>query len=642
MAKEPEMLSQNQFVEQIVETYRGEQNRFCFILGAGASVESGVPSGTALEMRWMNCLMGEAEDYPAPKKKPEETRALAQRMYADGKITHPFDTLEQAWKKAVKNRSAIPSEYYFDIYSLRFFPKKENGYWYLERAMEGCRPSVGYHTLALLLTKNDLHNLVITTNFDSLVEDALFLYTKKKPMVAGHESLADYIGPNIRRPIVAKVHRSLFYEPINTPDNRLDPRWEDALQNFFASYTPVVIGYGGGDKSLMTFLEAKTTKMRHGLYWCCRNGEDPGRKVTKLVAEKGGHLVSIQGFDALMIEIGLALFREEILPASTADYFNGQSSDRMQAYNEQWDGWAKNNKTSNPELVSSMDRAETEQQETREKQDRLTARDYFRRGNRNTRHGNYTEAIDDYTKAIELDPDYEIAYNNRGFAFDNLAQYGKAVEDYTKAIELKPDYANAYNNRGYAYRKLGQCDRAVEDYTKAIELDPDFVAAFNNRGGAFIILGQYDKAVEDYTKAIELKPDYANAYSNRGYAFRLLRQYDKAIEDFMKAIELDPAYPNPYRHRGNIYKIFGQYDDAIADYSKAIELKPDYADAYVDRGYAYRKLGQYDKAMEDYNKAIELHNRAAQQPGGRLSSDDLEDVKQALKELEAEQESEQQ
>ena len=566
-------LSQNQFVEQIVETYRGGQNRFCFILGAGASVESGVPTGTALEMRWMNCLMGEAEDFPAPKKRPEETRALAQRLYSAGKISHPFETLEQAWRKAVKTGGSIPSEYYFDIYSLRFFPKKENGYWYLEKAMEGCRPSVGYHTLALLLTKNDLHNLVITTNFDSLVEDALFLYTSKKPMVAGHESLADYIDPNIRRPIVAKVHRSLFYEPINTPDNRLDPHWEDALQNFFASFTPVVVGYGGGDKSLMTFLEAKTTKMRHGLYWCCRNGEDPGKKVTKLVAEKGGHLVSIQGFDALMIAVGMALFKDDIIPPATASLFNRQSSERMREYNEQWDTWMKDNREANAEIVGSMNEAEAAEQEKREEQDRMTYWDYFRRAYKNGDLGKYEEAIEDYTKAIVLKPDYAEAYNNRGFAWHSLGLYERAIEDYNKAIELKPDNAVIYRNRGDAWDDLGHHERAIKDYDMAIELKPDDDIAYNNRGYAWNGLGKYERAIEDCNKAIELKSDDAPPYRHRGNAFKALEQYDKAIEDFNSAIKLDPDYAEAYSDRADVYEKLGEKELAKADLAKAAELE---------------------------------------------------------------------
>ena len=604
--KEPEMMTQNQFVEQLIESYGNNQNRFCFILGAGASVESGIPTGTELQMRWMNCLMGVQEDYHAPKKKPEETRALAQKMYERRELNHPFAEIEQAWEAARAANTSMPSEFYFDIYSLRFYFDHRAGYWYLEKVMEGRRPSVGYHTLALLLTKNNRHNLVITTNFDSLIEDALFLYTNKKPMVAGHESLAGYIDPNSNRPIVAKVHRSLFYEPINKSGNTLNIKWKKALKSFFASYTPVVIGYGGGDQSLMTFLKSRTTEMHHGLYWCCRNGEDPGRKVTKLVEEKGGHLVSIQGFDALMIAIGMALFKDDIIPPATSSLFDRQSSDRMREYNEQWDTWMKDNRETNAEIVGSMNEAEAAEQEKREEQNRMTAWDYYRRAYKNDVQGKHEEAIEDLTKAIELKPDFAEAFNNRGFAWKNLGQYKRAIEDYNKAIELAPDNAIAYNNCGFAWLNLGQYERAIENYNKAIELKPDSVVGYIARSTAWSRLEQYNNAIEDCNEAIELRSDCAEAYNNRGYAWNALGQYEKAIEDCNQAIELKPDYANPHRHRGNAFKALGQYNKAIEDFDKAIELKPDYAKAYTNRADAYEKLGEKELAEADRAKAAEL------------------------------------
>ena len=602
----PEFLTQNQFVEQVVETYRSDQNRFCFILGAGASVESGVPTGTELEMRWMNCLMGKKEDYPAPTKNPEETRQLAQKMFESGQVTHPFKKIEHAWDKAVTNGSSIPSEYYFDIYSLRFFPKKENGYWYLEKVMEGCRPSVGYHTLALLLTKNNKHNLVITTNFDSLVEDALFIYTEKKPMVAGHESLADYIDPNIQRPIVAKVHRSLFYEPINTPDNKLDPKWEEALQYFFASYTPIVIGYGGGDNSLMTFLEARTTKMRHGIYWCCRNGEDPGQKVKKLVADKGGNLVSIQGFDALMLAIGMELFKDEILVSSTADLFNKQSSSRMKEYNEQWRRWVTENRESNPEIVGAITKAEEEDQEKREKQNQLSFWDYFRRADNNYDLGRFEEAIEDYSKAIELDPDNPHAFNNRGCAYSGLGLYSEAIENLSIAIEMSPENAYSYNNRGCAYASLEDYPNAIADYNQAIKLNPDDADFHNNLGSTYDSLGLYDKALDEFNEAIKLNESHPEAYNNRGHTYLGLKNYPKAMDDLIKAIELNSNSASSHRHLGNTYFGMGDLKNALEELSLAISMKKDYIDAYKDRAKVYKADGQKALASADEAMAARL------------------------------------
>ena len=76
--------------------------------------------------------------------------------------------------------------------------------------------------------------------------------------------------------------------------------------------------------------------------------------------------------------------------------------------------------------------------------------------------------------------------------------YDSAIEALTKAIELNPNYAAAYNNRGNAYRDNGNFDRAIADYTKAIELKPDFVEAYNHRDDAYYAKGDYDHAIVEY------------------------------------------------------------------------------------------------------------------------------------------------
>lgn len=102
-----------------------------------------------------------------------------------------------------------------------------------------------------------------------------------------------------------------------------------------------------------------------------------------------------------------------------------------------------------------------------------TAEWYLDRGNELAEEGRYEEAIEEYTKAIEIDPDYAAAYNNRGYAYDELGEYQQAIDDYTKAIEIDPDCADTYNNRGYTYRELGYGAEALADYEKVITLTDD-------------------------------------------------------------------------------------------------------------------------------------------------------------------------
>ena len=99
-----------------------------------------------------------------------------------------------------------------------------------------------------------------------------------------------------------------------------------------------------------------------------------------------------------------------------------------------------------------------------------TATEYYNRGVEKSDLKDYTGAISDYNKAIELNPDFASAYYNRGFAKDHLKNYNGAITDYNKAIQLNPDYAGAYYNRGNAKNHLQDKNGACLDWSKAGEL----------------------------------------------------------------------------------------------------------------------------------------------------------------------------
>ena len=96
-----------------------------------------------------------------------------------------------------------------------------------------------------------------------------------------------------------------------------------------------------------------------------------------------------------------------------------------------------------------------------------------------------------------------IAYNNRGAAYYFRGNVDRGIEDYTKAIELNPNYADAYNNRGVAYDKKGEGNgrqrsevavvSAIKNYNAAIGLNPGFAQAYYNRGEAWLRLGEWER-----------------------------------------------------------------------------------------------------------------------------------------------------
>ena len=593
----------------------------CFIIGSGASLSSGIPTGGQMEVDWMR-FMEEKIGFDIVRKNAAIMYENRIKNKKEGlRLEHDFDKIEEEWNKCKKNGSnSMNGKYYFDIYKLRYYPEIDNGFSYLESKMENTEPSIGYRIMAHMLADNTMNsNIVITTNFDSLIEDALFLHTDKKPLVINHEALADYAkSPDIKRPIVAKVHRGLFFDPLNLSEetDALKGKWAEILSSVFEIYTPIVIGYSGSDNSLMSLLENDDVKIK-GIYWCGLKGHMPSERVQKMLIKKNGFLVETEGFDALMYAIGNEFYEDKIDPHNTAEYLNNQTKHQINKYEEQY----KKLKEEADKMPAESDyaqevkrfdeRVEAKEKE-REQAGTMTAWDYLRKGNRAYDAKNYTEAIDNYNKAIEKQPDFADAYNNRGVAYDSLGEYNKAIADYNEAIRLKPDAAVAYNNRGNAHADLGEYDMAIADYNEAIRLKPDYADAYYNRGNNYNNLGEYDKAIADYNEAIRLNPDTAVAYNNRGSAYNDLGEYDKAIADYNEAIRLNPDTAVAYNNRGYYYAKKGEYDKAIEDCNKSLKLRPDYAETYDSRGYAYAGAGEHDKAIVDFTKALKINPNLAE------------------------------
>jgi tetratricopeptide (TPR) repeat protein len=192
-----------------------------------------------------------------------------------------------------------------------------------------------------------------------------------------------------------------------------------------------------------------------------------------------------------------------------------------------------------------------------------TAIEYEARGN--TFH--FTDpqrAIADYNEAIRLDPEFAMAYNNRGSAYGANKDYDRAIENYNEAIRLDPDYVEAYINRGHAYSEQKDYERAIADFNEALHLDPKFAMGYTLRGSMHIIKGQFDRALADYNEALRLDPN-AEAYGLRGFVYLARQDWRPAIADFSEAIRLDPKLRLAYEGRHTAYHKIGRDDLADAD-----------------------------------------------------------------------------
>ena len=219
--------------------------------------------------------------------------------------------------------------------------------------------------------------------------------------------------------------------------------------------------------------------------------------------------------------------------------------------------------------------------------------------------GDVAGAREDYDTAIRVQPDLAMAFSNRGNLRAQQGDVAGAREDFDTAIRLQPDDADTFIDRGKLRRGQGDLAGAREDYNAAIRLQPDFASAFFNRGILRAEQGDVAGAREDFDTAIRLKPDDAKAFDNRA-KLRVQQGDVGAREDYDTAIRLQPDFADAFNGRGFLRSCLGDIAGAREDYNAAIRLQPDFALAFTNRGILREDQGDFAGAREDYDTAIHL------------------------------------
>jgi tetratricopeptide (TPR) repeat protein len=194
-------------------------------------------------------------------------------------------------------------------------------------------------------------------------------------------------------------------------------------------------------------------------------------------------------------------------------------------------------------------------------------------------NGDFNSAIQDYNKALEINPNYAEAHHGLGRAYEEKREFDSAIAEYNKVLEINPNSADIYLNRGNVYEKKGDFDAAIAEYNKVLEINPNHTNAYYGLGDVYEKKGDFDRAIQDFSKALEIDPNYTEAYYGRGRAYEEKREFDSAIVEYNKVLEINPNYANAYLARGNVYHDKGEFDSAITDYNKFLEINPNYADA---------------------------------------------------------------
>jgi len=187
--------------------------------------------------------------------------------------------------------------------------------------------------------------------------------------------------------------------------------------------------------------------------------------------------------------------------------------------------------------------------------------------------------------------EFPYAHFNRGIFFNSIGLYKIAIEEYAKAIELNPDISFIHTNLGTTYYKMGMKKEAVEEFETAINLQHNNSYAYFNLGAIYVNDGSYEEAIGYFKKALMINPKYTQVFFNLGLAYFKIGRYDKSIDYLKKALKCNPDNIYAYYYLGIDYANKGKTEKAIEQWRQALKIDPEFQEARlnIQRLQAFRE-----------------------------------------------------
>ena len=229
------------------------------------------------------------------------------------------------------------------------------------------------------------------------------------------------------------------------------------------------------------------------------------------------------------------------------------------------------------------------------------------------------KGIEYFQKAIDLDPNYALAYSGISEAYGFLASstggwspheaYPKAKAAALKALELDDTLGEAHCSLGFSLLLYDWDFRAAErEFKKAVRLSPNYPNAHDGYGFYLKAVGRHEESIEKCKLVQQLDPLSPFAHVSLGYAYYFARDYERAIEECRKALEMDKNSTFAYRNLGLAYLQQGKYEKAIEALSNAVKFSQGGLAFESFLGFAYAVAGKRDEAR-DVLESLEVMDR---------------------------------
>ncbi len=242
----------------------------------------------------------------------------------------------------------------------------------------------------------------------------------------------------------------------------------------------------------------------------------------------------------------------------------------------------------------------------------ISAYEYYVKGNHYERkYSNYYEEEDFetakamYQKALEIDPDYVLAYWGFGNLYearfvytDDRRHLDSMLGYFEKAFDIDPDLPEANLGLGWGYFYKEDMDSAYQSFKRALELEANNFSIHFHTGGFLKSIGLYRQAIKFYRKAIKLDPNSIISYDLLAICLMYMKEFQEGIGIIERALEIEPEDPDLHLNYARLLLMMGKYEDAEIEIDRADSLRPGIPKTQWHRAMIWAAKGEKEKALE--------------------------------------------
>jgi len=231
-----------------------------------------------------------------------------------------------------------------------------------------------------------------------------------------------------------------------------------------------------------------------------------------------------------------------------------------------------------------------------------SAKQYFKAGEDFAKANNYADAIIQFTKAIELDPDYDKAYIQRATAFSRSGDHKSAAEDYDRALAFESKDQEIFYFAGLEWHLFGDNPIALDRLSMAIQMKGNFLEAYRVRWAVNMALLRYEEALQDAKRCLKLKED-EKSYYNLAQVYEKLEMYNEAGDAYRQSLRENNRVVTTHFSYAQLLFRQENYEAAGFELIEVLQLDPQHLQAILLRSQVLSAQGEYLKASETLSMA---------------------------------------